>query len=155
KMDAADVAYIDLHNVAAKRVDVGDLRISALGAIPAGRFVASSDPDLNDPLVNIKGTLRQVQDANVVYKAGSGYYINADVGTVGDFLTVSGSSGAASASQLADLQAQVAALQQQVGGAHPATAKGLALVHGSPGMTSTTVLLGLVGLAVVLRRRAA
>lgn len=88
KLDSKDTVYIDLRNVAAATVDVGDLRISpfvtpAGTTLAAGTFVANGDGDLARPLANIKGTARQMQDANVVYKAGSGLYLNSDVGKIG------------------------------------------------------------------------
>lgn len=83
KLDSKDTVYIDLKAVATPRVDVGDLRISAFGAIAGGNLVAAGDADLNRPLSEIRGTARTVSTASIIYKAGSAYYINSDAGAIG------------------------------------------------------------------------
>lgn len=83
KLDSKDTVYIDLKAVATPRVDVGDLRISAFGAIPGGHLVATGDADLNRPLSEIRGTARTVSTSSIIYKAGSAYYINSDAGAIG------------------------------------------------------------------------
>ena len=91
KLDGKDSLYLDLQNLAATppTVDVGDLRISPfVGAttLAGGAFVKDGDADQNFPLTNIRAasapTTKLVSTANMVYKAGSGYYVNADFGTI-------------------------------------------------------------------------
>lgn len=83
KLDGKDGVYLDIKNTAAPRVDVGDLRLTKAGALPAGSLVAAGDPDLNYPLTEIRGAPRTVSTTNMIYKAGSAYYINADAGAIG------------------------------------------------------------------------
>lgn len=83
KMDAKDTLYLDIKNPGLAIVDIGDVRISANGLLKGGVLVAAGDADLASPLTNIKTTARQIHDANVLYKAGSGFYVNSDVGVIG------------------------------------------------------------------------
>ncbi len=92
KFDAKDTLYLDLQNLASPTptVNVGDLRISPIvtpsGTLAGGQFVKEGDGDLNRALANIRPAsapaTKLVSTPNMVYKAGSGYYVNADFGTI-------------------------------------------------------------------------
>lgn len=89
KLDSKDTLYLDLVNVAGPlAVGPGDLRITpvttAAGTFAGGQLVKPGDPDESRVLSNIRPATapatKLVSTANMVYKAGSGYYVNSDAG---------------------------------------------------------------------------
>ncbi len=76
----ADTVYLDLTNLAALKVSVGDLRLTAFGEHKAGTRVAAGDSDMNWPLIEFNGgAVKTFYTANMVYEFGKGWYLNADV----------------------------------------------------------------------------
>lgn len=77
KFKSKDTLYLDLTNLASKQVTVGDIRLTPVGQFPAGSVVATGDADANMPLADI-GSGGGFGSDNLVYKAGSAYYVNTD-----------------------------------------------------------------------------
>jgi len=69
------------------KVSAGYLRLVPYDGKPAGAIVVAGDPDMNLALVDVAGGLH-LMAANIVYKAGSAYYINVDGGAIGTTDTV-------------------------------------------------------------------
>jgi hypothetical protein len=86
KLKKADTAYIDLRNLAAKSVGVGDLRLSASGTAAGGRKVLAVDPDLNARLVDLAGCTCAVETPNMVVEMGKGTYLNIDRDAAGSLV---------------------------------------------------------------------
>lgn len=92
KLDAADTLYLDLVGIADATPSVGngDLRLSTVttskGTFLAGQLVKSGDADESRVLSNIRAAsapaTKLVSTTNMVYKAGSGYYVNSDFGAI-------------------------------------------------------------------------
>lgn len=82
KVRKVDTVYVDLTGLEGKRVGVGDLRVSAFGALPGGRRVQGGDADLNMPLAELPGAPAcapcTFATANLLVEIGKGTYLNMD-----------------------------------------------------------------------------
>lgn len=78
KFKNKDVLYIDLSNLASKQVTPGDIRLTPTGPYAVATAVKAGDSDVNMPLTEISGAGVGFGSDNIVYKAGSGYYVNTD-----------------------------------------------------------------------------
>jgi uncharacterized cupredoxin-like copper-binding protein len=78
KFKAKDTLYIDLFDLASKKVGPGDYRLTAFGSSVAGTVVQTGDADVNMPLTELSGAGAGFGSDNLVYKAGSAYYVNTD-----------------------------------------------------------------------------
>lgn len=79
KFDSKDAMYLDLFSVGSAQINQGDLRLTAGGGQAGGTFVKAGETD-NTWMVSAFGAA--FTDANILYKAGSAYYINADKGAL-------------------------------------------------------------------------
>lgn len=78
KFKAKDTLYVDLFDLASKKVGPGDYRLTAFGSSVAGTIVQAGDADVNMPLTELSGAGVGFGSDNLVYKAGSAFYVNTD-----------------------------------------------------------------------------
>lgn len=90
KLDAKDTLYVDLVDLGTPTVSPGDLRITTVttpkGTFAGGQLVKPGDGDESRLLANIRPATapatKLASTASMVYKAGSGYYVNSDAGAL-------------------------------------------------------------------------